>query len=60
MLDMGCGTGQITKYIADIVGPDGQVVGIDPDAARIKIAEQKYKEFSSVPCWFQCHWISTR
>ena len=32
---MGCGTGQITKYI---VGPDGQVVGIDPDAARIKIA----------------------
>jgi SAM-dependent methyltransferase len=46
VLDMGCGTGHITKYIADIVGSDGQVVGIDPDAARIKIAEEKYKEVS--------------
>ncbi|CAB4015520.1 Hypothetical predicted protein [Paramuricea clavata] len=46
VLDMGCGTGQITKYIADIVGPDGQAVGIDPDTARIKIAEEKYKEAS--------------
>ena len=43
MLDMGCGTGHLTKYIADIVGPDGQAVGIDPDAERIKIAEEKYK-----------------
>ncbi len=48
VLDMGCGTGNITKYIADIVGSDGQVVGIDPDAARIKIAEEKYKEVSNL------------
>jgi SAM-dependent methyltransferase len=40
---MGCGTGHLTKYIADIVGPGGQAVGIDPDAERIKIAEEKYK-----------------
>ncbi|CAB4015521.1 Hypothetical predicted protein [Paramuricea clavata] len=46
VLDMGCGTGQVTKYVADIVGPDGQAVGVDPDAARIKIAEEKYKEVS--------------
>jgi ubiquinone/menaquinone biosynthesis C-methylase UbiE len=43
VLDMGCGTGHLTKYIADIVGPDGQAVGIDPDAERIKIAEEKSK-----------------
>ncbi len=34
--------------IADIVGSDGQVVGIDPDVARIKIAEEKYKEVSNL------------
>ncbi|CAB4002509.1 Hypothetical predicted protein [Paramuricea clavata] len=48
VLDMGCGTGHLTKYIADIVGPDGQVVGIDPDAERIKIAEEKYKEVGNL------------
>ena len=44
VLDMGCGTGNVTKYIADIVGSDGQVVGVDPDDERIKIATEKYKE----------------
>ena len=46
VLDMGCGTGNVTKYIADIVGSDGQVVGVDPDDARIKIAVEKYKEIN--------------
>ena len=46
VLDMGCGTGNVTKYIADIVGSDGQVVGVDPDAARIKIAAENYKEIN--------------
>jgi ubiquinone/menaquinone biosynthesis C-methylase UbiE len=48
VLDMGCGTGHLTKYIADIVGPDGQAVGIDPDAERIKIAEEKSKEVGNL------------
>ncbi|XP_028412415.1 uncharacterized protein LOC114535236 [Dendronephthya gigantea] len=48
VLDMGCGTGKLTKYIADIVGPDSEVVGVDPDAARIKIAVEKYKECSNL------------
>ena len=48
VLDMGCGTGNITKYVADIVGSDGQVVGIDPDVARIKIAKEKYKEVNNL------------
>ncbi len=48
VLDMGCGTGHLTKYIADIVGPDGQAIGIDPDAERIKIAETNYKEVSNL------------
>jgi ubiquinone/menaquinone biosynthesis C-methylase UbiE len=48
VLDMGCGTGHLTKYIADIVGPDGHAVGIDPDAERIKIAEEKSKEVGNL------------
>ncbi|XP_028405301.1 uncharacterized protein LOC114527806 [Dendronephthya gigantea] len=44
VLDMGCGTGSVTKHIGDIAGSEGQTVGVDPDAARIKIAEEKYKE----------------
>jgi ubiquinone/menaquinone biosynthesis C-methylase UbiE len=48
VLDIGCGTGHLTKYIAEIVGPEGQAVGIDPDAERIKIAQEKSKEVSNL------------
>ena len=48
VLDMGCGTGGVTKYIADIVGPDGEAVGFDPDEARIKIAQDKFKEVGNL------------
>ena len=48
VLDMGCGTGDVTKYIADIVGPDGEAVGIDPDVARIKIAQEKFKDVGNL------------
>ena len=46
VLDMGCGTGRVTERIADVVGPDGLVVGVDPDAERIKIAKENYKAVS--------------
>ena len=39
-LDIGCGTGNVTAIIAKKIGPNGQVVGIDPNKQRIKIAQK--------------------
>ncbi|TDZ17002.1 putative 37.1 kDa protein in transposon [Colletotrichum orbiculare MAFF 240422] len=44
VLDVGCGPGDLTAHIADIVGADGEVVGIDPSKERISLALGKAKE----------------
>ena len=42
ILDMGCGTGELTSFLGEIVGREGQVVGVDPDFGRIQYAKQKH------------------
>jgi ubiquinone/menaquinone biosynthesis C-methylase UbiE len=39
VLDVGCGTGAITKGIAEAVGPDGVVVGVDQDRGLLDRAQ---------------------
>ncbi|KAI8627996.1 S-adenosyl-L-methionine-dependent methyltransferase [Xylariaceae sp. FL1651] len=38
VLDVGCGPGDLTAQIAELVGENGSVVGIDPSKERIAIA----------------------
>ena len=40
VLDLGCGTGNITFKLAERVGSKGQVIGVDPDKARIQVAQE--------------------
>ena len=42
VLDLGCGTGYLTKVLSEKVGPQGKVVAVDPDGERLKIAREKY------------------
>jgi arsenite methyltransferase len=41
VLDVGCGTGLLAEYLAELVGPDGRVLGIDPLPLRIGLALAK-------------------
>jgi len=31
ILDLVCGTGELSAYLAEQVGPAGNVIGVDPD-----------------------------
>ena len=42
VLDLGCGTGHLTRVLSERVGPEGKVVAVDPDGERLKIAREKY------------------
>lgn len=41
VVDLGCGSGRDTYLAAQLVGPNGKVIGVEPNADRLAIA-QKY------------------
>ena len=43
ILDLGCGTGELSAYLAELVGQQGNVLGVDPDIDRIKVAQESHK-----------------
>jgi ubiquinone/menaquinone biosynthesis C-methylase UbiE len=40
-LDVGCGSGDVTFDLADMVGADGKVVGIDMDETKVRLAREQ-------------------
>lgn len=48
VLDIGCGTGAISKDIARIVGKEGKVIGIDNTEKFIKSGKQTYSEIKNL------------
>ena len=42
ILDLGCGTGELSAYLAELVGREGKVVAVDPDKERILLAQQSF------------------
>jgi trans-aconitate methyltransferase len=47
VLDVGCGTGRLGEYVANLVAPSGEVVGIDPLPLRIDLAARKNPRFKA-------------
>jgi ubiquinone/menaquinone biosynthesis C-methylase UbiE len=41
VLDLGSGSGSVTRLAAELVGPDGQVVGIERDPEAVKLARRR-------------------
>jgi len=41
VLDIGSGTGLLGNYVAKKIGPEGQVIGIDPLPHRIDVAQRR-------------------
>ena len=48
ILDLGCGTGELSAYLAELVGPEGKVVAVDPDKERVLLAKQSFGEVKNL------------
>lgn len=55
IIDLGCGTGELTRTIKEMVGEGGEVVGVDSSQAMVREAEYltSTASFKYIPS--QCH-----
>lgn len=44
VLDVGCGDGHLTRLMAEMVAPDGAVLGVDPSGEAVRRAQQATRE----------------
>ncbi|BDP43800.1 hypothetical protein DAETH_37690 (plasmid) [Deinococcus aetherius] len=48
VLDLGTGLGHVARLVAELVGPEGQVVGIDTSARLLEVARERAHEYPQV------------
>ncbi|MCB0669759.1 MAG: methyltransferase domain-containing protein [Saprospiraceae bacterium] len=48
VLDVGCGTGAMSRDMATLVGPDGKVIGIDNTSAFIESGRKSYGDMENL------------
>ena len=48
ILDLGCGTGELSAYLAELVGPRGKVIGVDPDKEQIRVAKESHSQIENL------------
>ncbi len=53
VLDVGCGAGIMTRWIAEQVGKNGKVLGVDSDSYQIEVAKKKIRQENFFNCEFQ-------
>ena len=44
VLDVGCGVGDVALVMANLVGGDGEIVGVDVDGAAVRFAERRLRD----------------
>jgi SAM-dependent methyltransferase len=47
VLDVGCGGGDVSVLLARLVGPSGEVIGIDRSAAAVETASRRAREIAA-------------
>ena len=48
ILDLGCGTGELSAYLSELVGQDGRVVAVDPDSYRVEVARESHRQVKNL------------
>ena len=48
ILDLGCSTGELSAYLAELVGSKGYVIGVDPDLSRLQLAKEAHRHVKNL------------